>query len=242
LLPKESLKDLLSQKELSHTDKLLVCLAVGPDTAKQVKEIVALAVAHGLRSAKNWNASTLLKASGGKAVRTANGWELTSDGNNYVHSIAGPLAGSPIPKVASSLRAHLTKIADAETFTFVEEAINCFEMRQYRAAVVLSWVGAASVLHKHVVKASLATFNSEATKRDTKWKPAKTSDDLGLMKEDTFLDILQTISVLGKTVKQQLKECLTLRNGCGHPNTLSIADNIVAAHVEKLILNVFTKF
>jgi hypothetical protein len=37
-------------------------------------------------------------------------------------------------------------------------------------------------------------------------------------------------------------ECLMLRNACGHPNTLSIAENSVAAHIEKLIRNVFSRY
>jgi hypothetical protein len=62
------------------------------------------------------------------------------------------------------------------------------------------------------------------------------------MKEHDFLDVLESISVLGKNVKQELQKCLQLRNGCGHPNTLQIADHKVSAHVEDLILNVFAKF
>jgi hypothetical protein len=89
----------------------------------------------------------------------------------------------------------------------------------------------------------LKEFNAEAIARDSKWKPAKTADDLGLMKEDTFLDVLQRISVIGKNVKQELKDlCLKLRNGAGHPNSLVFGENRVASHVETLVLNVFAKF
>jgi hypothetical protein len=49
--------------------------------------------------------------------------------------------------------------------------------------------------------------------------------------------------VIGKNVKQLLQnECLMLRNACGHPNSVSIAENSVAAHIEKLIKNVFARF
>ena len=65
---------------------------------------------------------------------------------------------------------------------------------------------------------------------------------MGLMSEDTFLDVLQTISVLGKNVKNEIKKALGLRNGCGHPNSLKLAEHKVAAHIEDLILNIFIPF
>lgn len=242
MLPKDALKDLLSQ-DLSVIDKLLICLATEPVQPRQVKDIRELGSAAGWRAVKrDQNISSRLSRARKFAARTDQGWELTSAGNQHVAKIAGPLMNSPVPQVASSLRAQLVKIKDSDTQTFVEEAIVCFEARQYRAAVVLSWVGAISVLHHYVVKHKLADFNNEASRRDPRWKTAKTPDDLGLMKEDTFLDILQAISVLGKNVKQELKKGLTLRNGCGHPNSLNLAEHKVSAHIEDLILNVFAVF
>ncbi|HEX04413.1 MAG TPA: hypothetical protein ENH10_04565 [Bacteroidetes bacterium] len=147
--------------------------------------------------------------------------------------------GNPIPKTVFALRAHLSQISHPETRAFAEEAISCFEGRQFRAAIVLSWIGAVSVLQQCVASNKLVEFNAEALRRNPKWKSAKSSDDLGLMKEDEFLDVLQAISVIGKNVKQELKKALTLRNGCGHPNSLKVAEHKVASHIEDLILNVF---
>lgn len=242
MLPEDALKDLLSQKEFSNTDKLLIVLAVASETAKEVKNIKKLAAAAGLRSANKWNISSLLSRSKGMAVRTTNGWELTSAGIQHVSMLAGSLMGSPAPKVAASLRAHLSNLTDPDTSKFVEEAIKCYEARLYRAAVVLSWVGAVSVLYDYVVKNKLKEFNAEATKRNTKWNIAKTKDDLARMKESDFLNIIESISVIGKSVKQEVEGCLKLRNGCGHPNSLKIAENRVTGHIESLILNVFSTF
>lgn len=241
MLPESALKDLLSQ-DLSDQDKTLICLAVQPVGPREVKKIRELAESSGWRSARKKNISVILARSSSFAVRTVLGWELTSAGSQHVATIAGPLMGSPVPQVASSLRAQLIKIVNTDTRHFIEEAIVCFETRQYRAAVVLSWVGAVAVLHDHVVKNVLAPFNAEAARRDAKWKAAKNADDLGRMKEHDFLDILEAISMIGKNVKQELQKCLQLRNGCGHPNSLQIADHKVSAHIEDLILNIFAKF
>ena len=122
----------------------------------------------------------------------------------------------------------------------MKEAIACFENRLYRAAVVLSWSGAVSVLQNHIVNKRLTDFNAEAQRRNRKWRDALNSDDLGLMREYEFLDVLESLSVIGKNVKFELKKCLQLRNGCGHPNSLSIGPHQVAAHLEILLLNVFS--
>ena len=242
MINESRLKDLLSKREYSNLEKVLICLAVDVETPKQVKIIKALAVSSGLRIAKNWNISQFLGSSIGLAVRTDEGWELTSDGRRRVSEIVGPSAASSVPIIASSLRHHLPGITDKKTKAFVEEAIECYEAKHLRAAVVLSWVGAISVLYKCVVDNHLTNFNAEATRRDSKWKNAKNTDDLARMKEINFLDVINHISIIGKNVKQELENCLKLRNGCGHPNTLQIGESRVAAHMEILVLNVFSVF
>lgn len=143
--------------------------------------------------------------------------------------------------IALDLRKHLDSVKDEQTVGFIEEAITCFENGLNRAAVVLSWIGTVSLLHKHVVQHHLAQFNAEAMRRDSKWRDAKTADDLGRMKERDFLDILEYLSIIGKNVKQQLQEGLNLRNSCGHPSSLAIGQHTVAKHLETLILNVFSE-
>ncbi len=241
MLPEDTLKDLLSQK-LVDTEKALICLAIEPASPRKISEITSMAFSAGWRQVKRKNLSTLYSRTPEFAVRVDGGWELTSTGLQHVAKLAGPLMNSPIPRVASSLRSHLAQIANSNTQSFVEESITCFETRQYRAAVVLSWVGAVSVLHDYVVIHKLSAFNTEACRRNQNWKPAKNADGLGLMKEDTFLDVLQVIGVIGKNVKLELKKALTLRNGCGHPNSLQLAEHKVSAHIEDLMLNIFSNF
>ena len=108
--------------------------------------------------------------------------------------------------------------------------------------MVLSWVGAMALLHDRVVAKHLVGFNAEAAKRINGWKHAKNTDDLGNVKEATFLEVATAISLISKNVKQELETCLRLRNACGHPNTLKIGPNKVAAHLEMLALNVYAVF
>lgn len=242
MIEESQLKNLLSKNEYPRLDKLLICLATDVDKPKQVKYIRDLAVRSGLRVSSKWNLSQILGGASALAVRVSDGWELTLDGRKRVSELVGPFGARPVPMIASSLRAHLPNLKNSDTKRFVEEAVECFESRKYRAAVVLSWVGGVSILQEHVVANCLKAFNAEALKRDTKWRSAKTTDDLGRMRETDFLNVLVAISVIGKNVKQELETCLKLRNGCGHPNSLQIGEARVSAHIEILLLNIFAKF
>ncbi len=201
-----------------------------------------LAVSLGLRAAKGWNVSRYLLAAKGLAIRTTAGWELTSAGKEHIAKVSGPILPSVTGLVISGLRKQLGAISSGPTKAFVEEAIKALEAGLFRSAIVLSWVGGLAVLYDHVVANSLGDFNAEASRRDTKWKVASTSDDLARMKEYDFLQVLAAISVIGKSVKDELEVCLKLRNGCGHPNSLLVGEHKASAHIETLIQNVFARY
>jgi hypothetical protein len=149
-----------------------------------------------------------------------------------------------LPQAAAiaSLRRASSGISSQHAKEFIDEAIGCAEASFHRAAIVLSWVGAIRVMQEHVVTNRLSDFNTEALRRDTRWRPARTADDLSRLKEYDFLQILEAISVIGKSVKAELEGCLKLRNGCGHPSSLQVSENRTASHIESLVLNVFSKF
>jgi hypothetical protein len=172
------------------------------------------------------------------AIRVPDGWELTEAGEKRVRSLAG-VEGRVVEETAVELRRHIQTISHPETVVFLEEAVSCFEHQNYRAAVVLTWVGAVALLYNYVVENNLAEFNVEAQRRDSRWKQAKSADDLARMKEYDFLQVLSAISVIGKNVKEELESALKLRNACGHPNSLKVAESRVASHIEVLTLNVY---
>lgn len=234
-----ALKDLLHQPALSNRDKLLLCVGAEPNQPKSISDIKGTAIAAGLRKATSWNISDYLSKARGLAIRTPAGWELTAAGQSHVQTIAGPYIAGPSVAAAASLRSHLPTIANTDTRTFVEEAIRCFEAKLLRAAIVLSWVGALSLIYDHVLAHKLSAFNAEARKRDPKWKDASTRDGLAKLKEYEFLQICHAVSVFGKNVKDELETCLKLRNGCGHPNSLKVGEHKASSHVETLIQNVF---
>lgn len=240
----ESLRDLLAVPGVSTQDRLLRLLAVNVTEPKPVNTIRKMGRDAGWRGIDKLNVSAALTRAKGLAIRTPKGWELTSPGRDRVRTTVGSVQGTVVATIAPTLRAHLAGISNADARAFVEEAVHCYEAHLYRAAIVLSWVGAVAVLYNHVVANHLAAFNAEATRRDARWRQATNADDLARMREHDFLEILTAISVpgVGKNVKEELQKSLKLRNACGHPNSLKIGEHTVAAHLEILIMNIFSKF
>lgn len=211
------------------------------------KEICEIARKHGWKSVAPGTVSSCLERAKGLAILSGiEGYKLTDEGQDHVKALAEHRIAAQPPAIASALRSHLQKISDLETKAFVEEAVHCLEHGLHRSAVVMSWVGAVHLLYRHVHQHRLTDFNSEATTRfqnsKPPWKPAKSIDDLALMSESNFLEVLQAISVIGKNVKTALKACLDRRNSCGHPNSYKISGAVTSAHVEELLLNVYEKF
>lgn len=230
----------LLQKDLPRLDKVLLLLSTShqPQT---VLEIRNKAKQLGLRKLQDWNISDILGKSAGKAVLLPQGWELSDDGKAFIVK-QGYLHNSPTLEIAQSLRNHLDSISQNNTKAFVEEAIKCHENGLYRSAIIMSWLSAIDVLYNVVIENHLTEFNTEAKRVNNRWKNAQNADDLAKMKESDFLDRLEGISVVGKNPKQQLIEALTLRNACGHPNSLQIGAHKSAAHLETLLQNVFEVF
>lgn len=227
-------------KNLGKLDKVLLVLGTQSEPIA-VSKINELAEAAGFRAMRKWNVSAILGASKGKAIRTT-GWELTDAGKMHLRDLGVATISPAAMQVAVDLRKHLADIPDEQTRGFVEEAIKCHEAELYRSAIVMSWLGAVDVLQKHVHQNRLTEFNAEASRVNSRWRPAVSQDDIGKMGESDFLDRIEALSIIGKNVKAQLKGCLDLRNGCGHPNSLKVSVNKSAAHIETLLQNVFEKF
>lgn len=244
MLTADQLKHVIHFDSRSQRDCVLLILGVEVTVAKDVAAIREIGTRAGVRRITGWNISDILAKAVGLAIKTHVGWELTGQGQQYAQSIITTTdLNIVVTNASQSLRQHLKVVTKQESAAFIEEAIVCFEARQYRAAVILSWVGAISILHHEVFNGHLTAFNTEIMRRDAKARPIKNIDGFCRIGEHDFLDVIEYIGVIGKNVKQTLQnQCLQLRNACGHPNTLSIAENAVAAHIEILILNVFSKY
>lgn len=234
------LTNLLANNELNRKDKILLIL-FSANNEMRVKDITETAVNHGLREAKKWNVSQTLSTLKGLVVKLPDGWSITEKGKEFLNEL-GVIDSAPTQNIKPALRKYANQISDEHVKQFVDEAISALETGLLRSAVVLSWVGAVSLLYAEVLNSHISSFNAEALRRFPKWKNASNADDLTKMKEYDFLQVIASLSIVGKNVKDELEQCLKLRNSCGHPNTLKIGEHKVASHIEILILNVYGKY
>jgi len=240
LLKLEDLKNWL-HRDLSQGDKCLLVLG-SFNAPSQVQDIKARAKDAGFKTLSKWNVSLILSRTKGRAINTPVGWELSEAGKQHLKTLGVAKVSPAAAKVATDLRELLKKVKDNDTRAFVEEAVQCHELDFFRSAIVMSWLAAIHILKVEVLTNHLAAFNAEAQRVNVKWKTAKTLDDIGLMREDEFLDRIAVISVIGKNVKEDLQQALKRRNGCGHPSSLKVGPNTVAHHIETLLQNVFHRF
>jgi len=243
MIPESSVIAVLHDSGASRLDKVLTILASEADGPKPVVEIKKLGGKRGLRGIQKWNVSDILGRSGGAAIHTGSGWEITDQGRTRALRVAAVDSSNGTDSdLASDLKTAAKKIRDVDSRNFVEEAIACYENRLHRSAVVLSWVGAVAVLQDEVLARHLPAFNAEAKRRYPKWKNANDRDGLARMQEFDFLQLLEALSIISKNSKHELEHALKSRNGCGHPNSVSVRDRAVAAHLEQLLLGVYVKF
>lgn len=242
MLNNDDLKTWL-HRNLTQIDKLVIILGAF-DKPIKIPGIRRQAFNAGFRIPSNWNVSEILSRArkAGLVIGTPRGWEIVDAGKSHLRDLGITNVSPAALRVATDLRVELAKIGDSNTRAFVEEAIKCYENGLHRSAIVMSWLSAVDILYRVVHAKYLAEFNKEALLVDAKWKSAKSVDGLARTRESDFLDRLVAISVIGKNVKNELKNCLDRRNGCGHPNSLKIGPNTVTHHLEILLMNVFQPF
>lgn len=207
-------------------------------------------VAIGFREVTQWNLSDVLKGAlrDGQAAQLCTGWKLLSPGHKV---IAAYLTAPLIAETRHSLDKYLEKIKDGQRRAFLEEAVRSFDVKAYRAAIVLSWVGAVHILQEHIIANQKSAFNAAGAARAAKYVaagkvfnfvPIKSAKDFGIIGEADVLQICQDAGILHKSEKQMLEDRLKLRNHCGHPNPLVIGEHSAANHLELLIVNVYSKY
>lgn len=240
----DELVDLLSSAP-SQVDAALLCIASLGDAAT-IAEIRQRGINAGVPKMKDWNLSTVL-ARASKLVRNVGGdWKLTAAGKKRTAELGLSPVSHIIFQTDSLLLATVAKITDSDRRNFLEEAHKCFAAGLCRAAVVLSWVGAAWIIQHEILNNHLAAFNSAGATRYNKqkvvFKDIKTIEDFGRVTESELLQLAEDIGLLGKSIHKQLKDRLDFRNGCGHPNSMNVDLHSVASHIHFLCNNVYLRY
>lgn len=147
-------------------------------------------------------------------------------------------------EVSSKLRDLLAIVKSIEQKNFLEEAIKCFEVRAYRASIILCWLLTMDVLYEYALKTiNLGAFNL-AIQSHGKYKKLSLSkkDDFSDIKESDFIELLRVSKLISNDIRKILDEKLGIRNSTAHPNSIQIDDYKAIAFIQDLINNVVNKY
>lgn len=155
------------------------------------------------------------------------------------------LGGDPttvaVAKTLTDLPARLPDLAERE---FLTEALNCYRVRAYRAAVIMAW----NLTYDHLVRwvvadtGRLASMNTGiATKYPKKALTLAKHEDADELKESEFIEAARTGNLLDKNTAQILREKLGRRNMAAHPSRVAITQHSADEMITDLVANVILK-
>ncbi|WP_153797004.1 hypothetical protein [Foetidibacter luteolus] len=145
--------------------------------------------------------------------------------------------------ISTTLRDLIPKLKSKEQQSFLEEAISCFEIKSFRAAIVMTWLLTMDTIYEFVLANKLSEFNN-AIQAHGKYKKivVSTKDNFSDIKESDFIELLRVAKIVSNDTRKILDEKLDFRNTCAHPNTVVIKETKAISFIEDIIENVVVKF
>jgi len=135
------------------------------------------------------------------------------------------------------------QIPDLVERAFLSEAISCYRVGAYRAAIVMGWNLAFDHTLNWIISdsARVAAFNAAITKRYPKAKlTISTRSDFEELKEAEIVEICYTARLITKNVAEILREKLKRRNMAAHPSQVVItqhqADDLITDLVNNVVM------
>jgi hypothetical protein len=153
-------------------------------------------------------------------------------------------AAHPVTLAISKLLTELpAKVPDLTERVFLEEAIKCYSVKAYRAAIVMTW----NLAYDHLIRWTLANpgrvaaLNAAFAKRFQRKPPTvAVSQDFEDIKEFDVVESCGTAGLVSSNVVKILKEKLTKRNMAAHPSTVVVnepqANDVITDLVNNVVL------
>ncbi|MGQ3112518.1 MAG: hypothetical protein ACT6RD_08505, partial [Brevundimonas sp.] len=123
-----------------------------------------------------------------------------------------------VTKALSDLPAKIPDLTERE---FLAEALSCYRIRAFRAAVTMMW----NLTYDHLVRwvlvdpARIQAFNAALlTKYPKKTLVVVKRDDIDELKESEFIEVARVAKLFDKNTTQILEEKLRRRNMGAHPS------------------------
>jgi hypothetical protein len=143
-----------------------------------------------------------------------------------------------ISQILSALPA---KIPDLAERAFLSEALNCYRVKAYRAAIIMAW----NLAYDHIVRwifadiGRLQSLNSGiAARYPKKGLVIAKVDDLDDLKESELIEACRSCGLINKNTVAILRDKLTRRNTVAHPSRITITQHQADDAISDLVLNV----
>ena len=136
-------------------------------------------------------------------------------------------------------------ISNSSEKIFLEEAINCYRVKAFRAAIVMTWMLVYDRLCNYILNNLniLNNFNMQLPKSFPKARILKIDkkDDFGELKESEVLQVCRSANIISNDLNKILKEKLDKRNSAAHPSTILIFPHTTEEFIIDIINNVFLR-
>jgi len=161
-----------------------------------------------------------------------------------IKSIETDILGKPKLKEISSNLQKLPALLKKPESDYVKEVIDCLKVEAHHAAIVLMWIITISHLRNFILSFKLNEFNTSLS-RHTRYQRRSLTiskyDDFEEIKEEDFLDLLKSTTIISKGRRKLLGEKLGIRNTYAHPSPLTLTDTKTFSFIEDLINDIITK-
>ncbi len=149
--------------------------------------------------------------------------------------------------VTNLLRELPSQLPDMTERTYLDEALKCFSVGAFRAAIVMTWNLAYYHLLDFIVKNRLADFNARwpvvfQGHHSKGTKAIARIDDFGdMLKESEVIKIARSAAIISHDVAKILEDKLGRRNSAAHPSGVKIEQLQAEEFIDDLVKNVVVK-
>lgn len=183
----------------------------------------------------------------------------TKKGKKFIKSVAGYVlsrnsqlgiqksihTGPARIETSLLLRKLLPDIEDFQEQSFLQEAIDCYEIGARRSSIVMTWLLTIDHLCKYVFKKKLSDFNSVlASNNDKRVKITVISkeDDFSEIPEGKLIEFLRQAGIISNDVRKILETKLGIRNSAAHPAAITISEVKATEFIIDLVENIIIKY
>jgi hypothetical protein len=129
--------------------------------------------------------------------------------------------------------------------SFLQEAIDCYEIGARRAAIVMTWILIVHHLFHYVFNNELTAFNAALSKNQDKRikiSSVRKIQDFSEIPESKFIELCRISKIISNDVRKILNTKLGIRNSCAHPSGVSISEVKATDFIIDLVDNIILRF